>query len=363
MNKHLLTILVLTVGFSASASQAKDDLHPITSGKSTGVEAYLECDTVIDINGYSVHLIKEDAETTFAGLILFSDEMKKNNDKELLERIESSLCQKAQNKSDKTFDPVRIVAGRIEDFKKITPATGCSVDMRDAKEMVVTWVIDGQTVKVNMPVSYDMAKGGSRAEIENRLIAGFKSGKQYKRIFPEINPLNIQPYEDDKYILPGESYQKKDIITRNVYFNSENLDPVWNRSNPLESFANLFIYPSDKYGDIDVDLTVLKHEYGEKAVMTVSLNTLLSVCEKDGCIPFWGVEKVSDDGKLEGALFFLNKSQGYDHVVRVACDIDDIFSGKGKIKASASLYIPTNNVHNLFAPYVHKTEKERIAYE
>ena len=42
---------------------------------------------------------------------------------------------------------------------------------------------------------------------------------------------------------------------------------------------------------------------------------------------------------------------------------EEIINGNGQIKARASLFIPTNNVYNLYSPYVKKSKNERIDYE
>lgn len=54
--------------------------------------------------------------------------------------------------------------------------------------------------------------------------------------------------------------------------------------------------------------------------------------------------------------------QGYDHVFSIECKPEDVIDGNGTIKARASLYIPTNNVDNLFQPYVKKSKNEKINY-
>lgn len=92
------------------------------------------------------------------------------------------------------------------------------------------------------------------------------------------------------------------------------------------------------------------------------MDRFLAYCEEEGCVPFWGVEKFHN-GKLEGALFIYNQDQGYDHVLKIDCIPQEVIEGKGSITARASLFVPTNNVNNLFQPYIKKTDKERIRYD
>lgn len=361
MRKLILFVPLLLWNLSVYADFKSDGLEPITSDKATDFPVFLDCDTVVNIDGYKVHIINKDGDPVFAGLALFSEEIKNSMDRELLDRIESALYNKSRN-SLPAQDPVRIVSGNISDFKAIDSKTPCEVNSLNSRELTVTWLLDGGKVSVRMPISYSAAKNGSRSEIENKFIARLKSGTTWKRGRISFDVAALQPYGKDRFILPGESYQRMETINRNVYLEPDGENPVWDRNYPSESIANLMLFPSDIYGRVSVDLTVRKHGYGEKETLTVPLETLLDVCSRDGCNPYWGVEKF-ENGKLKGVLFFFNRSQGYSHVVRVECDVDDIFAGKGIIKSIASLYIPTNNVQDLFAPYVKKTDKERIKYK
>lgn len=208
----------------------------------------------------------------------------------------------------------------------------------------------------------DTTQAGSRTEIENDFITRAKESNSERRPFGEINHENLVAYGDDLYILPGESYQNKNI-NRNAYFkNDEQIIPVWTTEHPLESISDLFIFPSSAYSNPQVEITVLKHEYGEKETFSVPLSHLLATAEEDGCVPFWGVEKY-ENGILEGALFLYNRKKGYDHVLKIECKPVEVINNNAAIKARASLFIPTNNVKDLFAPYIKKSEEEKIKYD
>lgn len=321
----------------------------------------LECDTIVDINGYAVHIIKDNSRIKHIGLNLFSDEMKKSVDKDFLNYIEEALLAKSLKIDDELYDKLVISKGTICDFKSLTPESACTVNTLNSKSMSVEWAKDNKKISVSIPIGYDTSSSGNRSDIENGFISRLSSFKGRRLEFATLDKELLEPYGDDMFIYPGATYQSKDV-TRNTYFNSKDINPVWDAGLPLESMANLFIFPSDKYGDTKVNLTILKHEYGEKESVTISLNQLLSVCEDDGCVPYWGVEKY-ENGILDGALFLYNQQKGYDHVLKIECNPIAVISSKADIKARASLFIPTNNVQNLYSPYVKKTEKEKIKYD
>ncbi|MDE7413653.1 MAG: hypothetical protein K2N05_07715 [Muribaculaceae bacterium] len=317
-------------------------------------------DTVKIIDGYRIHMIKEDGVVTYEGLDLFSDEMKQVIDRALLEYIEKSLYSKSQGSNDEG-DRLKITKGNINDFKIIDQSTPFNVS-NDSKEMRVEWQHDGRSTVVSIPISYETLTSGNRSEIENKFISRLRAGNQSRKFVsgPDIDKL--QAYGDSLYILPGGLYRKKEINRNTFYLPDSDHTPVWNLSYPLESVANLFILPSPLYRDVEIDLTVLKHEYGEKETFPIRLDHFLSICEADGCVPFWGVEKFKD-GHLQGALFLYNYPKGYDHVLRIELDPAKLISGEGRVKGTASLFIPTNNIGTLYQPYRKKTEKEIIRYE
>lgn len=358
MRKKSIIYLSCLVCIALCAYASENRPSPITENKNCDICVFLDCDTVVSIDGYSVRLIRDNGEDVFSGLNLFSQDIKESVDKDLLCRIEADLYNMILKKSDAKTVMTKIVKGKQTDFQSITPDTPCSVNILNKKDMIVEWSINGKPLEVAIPVSYETSKGDNRSETENLLIRKIRQSDGKRNPFP-VEESDLESYGEDLYVLPGGTYQNKEI-TRNIYLDS-GLKPVWDTGHPNESLADLFIFPSDKYGDILMDLTVLKHEYGEKEAVTIPVSNLLSEMEKEGCLSYWGAEKI-ENGRLEGALFFFNPTQGYDHVLKIECSPEDVINGKGKIKARASLYIPTNNVDNLNAPYIKKSEKEKIKY-
>lgn len=318
------------------------------------------CDTIVKYNGYNVHIVKKDGIITHYGLNLFTDEVKKSMGKDVLNRLETELLNLSLTKDGEDVS-VDIVSGDLKTLKSITPETSHSITNSNSRNLTVEWITDKGNVKVSMPLNYQSIKGGTRTDIEQTFISNIKNQKKQRSI-GTFNLGSAEPYGDDKYIIPGYSYQNKDI-TRNIYLTTDSLvNPIWDAKFPLESIANLFICPNDIYKDIELNITVLKHEYGEQESFTVSVDKFLAYCEEEGCVPFWGVEKFHD-GKIEGALFLYNQGQGYDHVLKIDCEPKAVIEDKGSITARVSLFIPTNNVNNLFQPYIKKTDKEKIRYD
>ncbi|MDE5848685.1 MAG: hypothetical protein K2H38_00905 [Muribaculaceae bacterium] len=361
MKRYFLVIfLSIGIGAYANAAVLLDSI-----AEQCGISQRIECencDTVIDVDGYAVRVTKDSGKLRHLGLDLFTPELKRMSDKGLMDFIETSLFAKSRNTEIGNSALLKISKGKIADFRMLNPDSVCDINHTNANKMSVEWTLDGRRVAVNLPTNYDTAKTGSRSEIEQDFIADVKAGGLERMPFGEIDPEDLEPYGDEMYILPGGSYMNRNI-NRHIYLkDNEKMCPVWTHERPLESMANLFLYPSEEYADPMVEVTVLKHEYGEKETLTVPLSHLIAAAEDDGCMTFWGIEKFEDE-KLTGSLFFYNRMQGYDHVVKLECEPAEVIEGTGSLKARASLFIPTNNVRDLFAPYVKKTEDQKIKYD
>lgn len=319
-----------------------------------------DCDTIVVYGGYNVHIVKNNSLSIHAGLNLFGDDVKKSMGNDILNRLETELLEICLDKDCEDVS-VKVVLGNLMSFKNISPETSYSITNSSSRDLSVEWETESGSVKVSMPLNYQTVKGGSRSDIEKTFISNVKKNeKRRSKAFFDLE--RAEPYGDDKYIIPGHSYQSKDI-TRNVFLTTDSVvNLIWDSNFPLESIANMFICPNDNYGDIELNITVLKHEYGEQEKFSVQLEKFLAYCEEEGCIPFWGVERFQD-GKIEGALFLYNQGQGYDHVLKINCMPQEVIEGNGVITARASLFVPTNNVNNLFQPYIKKTDKEKIRYD
>lgn len=201
-----------------------------------------------------------------------------------------------------------------------------------------------------------------RGEREKAFIT--ELGKDWNEAVDERSIVDdeLEPYGKELYILPGDTYRNKNI-SNSIYLKKDStLSLVWDKAYPKESIANLFIVKSEEYHNTPIKLKMIMHEYGEQEDVTTTAGRLIAAARNEGCEPYFGVEK-EDSTNLQASLFLCNKDKGYVHVINISCKPDEVIGGKGKVNARASLYVPTNNIQNLIAPYKKKSPKERIKYD
>lgn len=188
----------------------------------------------------------------------------------------------------------------------------------------------------------------TRSEMENCFIKGILTIQVKERKRPEVSEGDLKQLNDDILYLPDSAYIIPNV-SRNSYLKKDEnneLQFVFSDVYPFATMANYIVIGNSK-DSVRVNLSVLRHEYGEKDTLIVSLESLIQYAMLEGCVPYWGVSSYERDF-LKGTLFLYNEREGYDHVIRLECQTKDIGKSHNMLQGQASLFIPTNNVDNLF---------------
>ena len=362
MKAFLSIIVLLILPFNLMANSHTDNQALLIALENPDLSEMESCDTTFKHLGYHLRLIMHDSEIEHIGLNLFNDDLKASIDKEMLDFVEATLLAKILDVELTTNSDFIFYNGGIESLRKVSTETPCKISNLNSRFLSFEWELNpAKTLRLDVPVSYQSFHEGNRSEIEDKLINKIKGSKLIRVPNEESSRIQRQPYGEDLYVLPGSTYLNPEI-NRNIYILHDSIiQPVWSIDYPAESISNLFLFPSKKYGSNDIEITVLKHEYGEKETFNTNIENLLAECEKDGCIPYWGLESY-DGNTLFGSLFLYNWKHGYDHVLKIECCPSDIIDGNGTIRARASLFIPTNNIDTLYEPYREKSDEEKIKY-
>lgn len=309
---------------------------------------------------------------------LFNDALRKVYPSAVLDHVEQAYATFLGGKKDSSgrFDNIRFNRGSWQSLSQVNDSTYCTVEMLFGRLYTISWP---GIVELEFPVQYDKILGGTRAEVEDRLIERLKTNDAEPSIKRIICTLSQLRDEDGLLVLDGETYQIADV-NKNLYFIAESdttktddlsieedeqpvkpkVGLVCDSLYPAQSVANIFIYGSRQ--SIPLTIVIPKHEYGEQETVETTVETLLQECEADGCEAYWGVEKVTDN-ELQGALFLYNRSLGYDHILRVTCDPRLIGSDKLTMQARMSLFVPNNNVKNLYHKDDPNASPKNIVYE
>ena len=192
----------------------------------------------------------------------------------------------------------------------------------------------------------DSLRSYARGQIEEAFIEALRLEADTVEVDPAVDPARLKAVPDCAlYVLEGPIFRISDI-SADTYFYEDSIGevhPVYSADFPAQTLANLLMLRSPQANHTNLDLTVLRHEYGEKEQITTSVGTFIAYAIGQGCQPYWGVERIADDGLVEGALFLYNEQEGYNHTLKIECRPAEVVAGTGAVKARASLFIPTAN--------------------
>lgn len=297
------------------------------------------------------------------GLRLFSDGMRQAYPSAPLDYVEAAYRAYANGVKDDSgrFEGLTFVYGSWESLAAaVTDSTACTVSLINGRQYSIVW--DGIAQMV-FPVQYDRIIGDSRSAIEDSLIGRLKSHRAEARCVIPDSLVADTLVGDSLYVVKGDTYGVAQV-SRDVYvmMTADSLmATVYSPDMPVASLADMFICGLDGLS-VPVVITIPRHDYGIVDTLTTTVESLREVCAADGCVPFWGTESISGD-ELRGTVFFYNRTLGYDHVLRVVCDPRLIGSQDFCLRCRMSLFVPTNNVKNLYEVVDPNAPKKAINYE
>lgn len=235
----------------------------------------------------------EKGEVEHIGIPLFSTDIQRLMPSPVYDCLEQMLLDHVYHISDNTLPREHLVfeKGSWNEMLKVTPYDECQIENKDDKFYLVRWLQEGKPwISLRCPVNYELLAGSTRREMEQIFVRDLKT------------------------------YQTSEEETKQI-------DP----SIPLV--------------DINLGLSL----YGNhKEQLSMNLAQLVSYCQSIGC----KTQLVTDkpEGEPDAALLYLrNQASGYSHLLHLKgkrlSDPQDTTPLTGRL----FLYIPINNVEDLFA--------------
>ena len=293
-------------------------------------------------NGIRLTVHKAGQTTDHIGIYLFSEKTRQAGKTPIfafLERYFLQLKYPPQQKSMSNMtrdDQFTFLTGSLEtvDDLLITDDFGYSYDNHRYQ---ATWQRNGNILlSVSFPVEYELISGENKIEAEDNIMTDIKNTKV---VIPSVQGDLQSPVKSDHYL--------SEHITNRLYLAKGEL--IASVRHPIESCANMML-SLQAIGDYMVSITQLSYGF-KKTTFEVPLRQWIAFCQNQGCELFFGPEKLTDNGNVEGIVIAVNSTENYNHVLTVKIPSDLLEEGKGTIQACLYPYIPTHNVLNMFAAY------------
>ena len=122
--------------------------------------------------------------------------------------------------------------------------------------------------------------------------------------------------------------------------------PLVDWARPTESTFTLLTTPLENCG-IVLHVEHLKYNFAS-ADYDFRLSSFLASCIRDGCIPYVGIETVTDEA-VTASLFLVNGEKQFNHVLKLSIPKEVFTDHTGQITGTLHTYVPMGNVSDLYA--------------
>ena len=320
----------------------------------------------------------EKGMVTHIGLKLFSDEIRKQIPSPVYDCIEfSALDQKYKlSENDLLIQKIKIISGSWQDVYRLSPTDGCSISLVNDKYYLVKWNHDGtDVVSMTIPVDYELLNHSSRRELERIFLQNLALNRPTARHDQQVDEKQLMKYGDTGfYVVPGDTFLLASL-NRNMYYIektiSQKVDTILyeeerpciliERNYPAETMANMLIGTDPLLPDAALELE-FQLSNQKKQTLNITLRQLLSFCQSQGCVAYYAYDN-SDDKFVAGSLLLRNRAEGYNHLVNLTCQIDDLVSDVPVFKGRMLLYIPNVDAKHLFGTEAKKNSGMKLVKE
>lgn len=295
---------------------------------------------------------------THLGLKLFPDEVRADFARvEVLDFLEryylEVISEHGTSYENKLVDDkVFFRRGKLSDFLKIGYKNRFAINYNKGSYYEARWWNKDNQLIIDMifPARIDILTGLSQEEMQEN----FRDLLNDSILPPtsRTDTSDVIPTDNGLLTTRAKTYYLKSF-TNQKYYSPNSMQPVFDTVYVEQSAANLM------QGIVGRDylLTIEQAMYGfQTKKYTIRLNQWLTYCAKNHLETFFAVEEVRKDG-IKALLITRNEPLGYNHVMSIIFPKDFITKPQTALKAKLNIFVPTNNVKNLFSRYDTKNRR------
>lgn len=258
------------------------------------------------------------------GIPLFSTEMRTLLPSPIYDYLEYALLDHKYQINENTLQhqKIRFFKGSWEDMEKITPSDDCTIDNKDDKWYIVRWSRNAQEIlSVVIPIDYELLANSNRREMEQNFSRNLKCYKPVSK--PETSTAHRL-----------------------------------NASKPRETLKDIIM--TTDHASVQVNLSIkLLYTGFHKETISVTLLQWMGFCHSEGCTPYYIYEGI-DSNQASVMLLMHNRSEGYAHLLHLHAPISQLEATAQTYQGKLYMFIPTNNITDLFAEATGKSTPKKF---
>lgn len=366
--KHLTLVLITLL--SAITTQAQTAISPKTKKSLAAVLQQIgisNTDTMTAgnhaykvLNHKVILRISEDKVPVHVGIPLFPKNMRSQMPSPVYDFLEYALLKKALKLpgDEVRINSITFTHGGWADLLNVTDEMLCTIGNSMGRLYEVSWYnADKLIASATFPIQYDMLMLSNKEELENLLLADLRSTQgilsDYSIKTPAHDTFSKEYTNKEVCMVKGDTYINNSIATNLFYRKRGQTYKLFSSSKyPAESLANILLRADKALPKATVTLKVVKYDGSIETIETTMADWLRCMQGYD-CNCYYGFDK-EVNGKATAVVYASNPKAGYDHVLMLECDIDQLDTPSVHLKGTAYLFSPTSNVRNLFYKYKKK---------
>lgn len=309
----------------------------------------------------------DDKRVTHIGIDIFGDKIKECNNVILLNFVERYLLEMLSEKSSNIatermeFDDVTI-GGDLSKIPLLSSIQGdITLDIiNDSNLYTIKWGDADNFISISFPINYSFILGKNKIELEDALYGDLMKyaereiDEKFDRKYNSLSKIADNIYEDSKGY-----YGIKSIHNTSYYECVDNeYSCIFDLERSLESLYNVIC--NNNSVECPITLYITQNKYGFRhEEYCYPLNKLITFCLDQGCTPYIGIEENSKD-TIIASIYMVNYEYGYNHILKLKVDKEQLFADDGTASMEINCYIPTNNISILFDDKQQKRSKHKI---
>lgn len=338
----------------------------------------LECERSLELmtkDGRKVY-IRTDRQgcVEHIGLPLFNDVMRTLQPSPVYDFLEYAVLNKKYRISPNQLYLSKVIfrKGNWETLlSQDLSEASCSIENMEDKLYVITWQKDEKEIAcIGIPIEYELLNNDTRRNMERdfvKALMGFKKTIN-RKVQPVISEEDLSLYGvEGLFVLPGKSYIME-WLNQNVYYRlttvCETVDTVINNKPvtmriegilpvvvtseeyPSETLANYMICEDESVPDVMMNMAVHLSDYHTQKI-SIPMSAFREFLKEKGCDMYFACD-MERKGVIHGVMFASNLPKGYNHLISLNMDADQLTAEQPSVQADIYLYIPPLEKSRLF---------------
>lgn len=371
--KALILILIWCMSIEATAQQHDSNVQKAAKVLRLNLDSIAKNlgpgPAIIEKKGQKLTVrIDKNGKIEHIGLPLFNQYIRVLQPSPIYDYLEYAVLDQKYHISENNLQlqQLKFRKGDWKDLQNIADTLRCIINNVEDKFYEVIWSDnEKEVVSVNFPINYELLANSKRKDILEKFVNSLQQYEASTRYSQKMDSAKLKSYEKKGlYVQVGESYTIPSINT-NTYFRkaqrtNDGYGYEWllDKNFPSETLANRLLSPGSFPDDPAMVVTCFLYNH-RKVTIPTTLANWMGLCSEGGCRPYYGFEK-NNQGKLTATLIMRNRDSGYDHILTVTCQQEQLEDKALQLEAKAYLYTPSSNVSDLFYEPDKPSQKKKI---